>query len=213
MIDYTSLMELEPGRCRRTDGKKWRCRLDVVPDQKYCERHMHRGRMRSRKPVEATENTSQFGKRKPTCANKTIESHDPTDSDSEFFTPGNNQFKVPSSKKSNAFPVASTITSSAYGKSNSNVSVTSKRGVINNNINTSCGAGTENAISRNNSKYADGKDAGFTRSNDKEKKNSSKRNGNSQSGSETPAFVFTLKSGRSDGKSMSSILNVCHDFN
>nr|AIN46596.1 growth regulating factor 3 [Larix kaempferi] len=42
----------EPGRCRRTDGKKWRCSRDVVPDQKYCERHMHRGRHRSRKPVE-----------------------------------------------------------------------------------------------------------------------------------------------------------------
>lgn len=42
----------EPGRCRRTDGKKWRCSRDVVPDQKYCERHMHRGRHRSRKHVE-----------------------------------------------------------------------------------------------------------------------------------------------------------------
>lgn len=46
-------MDPEPGRCRRTDGKKWRCSKDVVPDQKYCERHMHRGRQRSRKPVEA----------------------------------------------------------------------------------------------------------------------------------------------------------------
>ena len=45
----------EPGRCRRTDGKKWRCSKNVVPDQKYCERHMHRGRQRSRKPVEAVE--------------------------------------------------------------------------------------------------------------------------------------------------------------
>jgi hypothetical protein len=39
----------EPGRCRRTDGKKWRCGRDVVPDQKYCERHMHRGRHRPRR--------------------------------------------------------------------------------------------------------------------------------------------------------------------
>ena len=38
----------EPGRCRRTDGKKWRCARDVMPDQKYCERHMHRGRHRAR---------------------------------------------------------------------------------------------------------------------------------------------------------------------
>ncbi|KAK6244568.1 hypothetical protein QUC31_010977 [Theobroma cacao] len=45
-------MDPEPGRCRRTDGKKWRCSRDVVAGQKYCERHMHRGRNRSRKPVE-----------------------------------------------------------------------------------------------------------------------------------------------------------------
>ncbi|KAK4272768.1 hypothetical protein QN277_021276 [Acacia crassicarpa] len=45
-------MDPEPGRCRRTDGKKWRCSRDVVSGQKYCERHMHRGRNRSRKPVE-----------------------------------------------------------------------------------------------------------------------------------------------------------------
>ncbi|KAK8303036.1 hypothetical protein V6Z11_D04G125100 [Gossypium hirsutum] len=45
-------MDPEPGRCRRTDGKKWRCSRDVVAGQKYCERHVHRGRNRSRKPVE-----------------------------------------------------------------------------------------------------------------------------------------------------------------
>ncbi|KAE8673043.1 Growth-regulating factor 3 [Hibiscus syriacus] len=45
-------MDPEPGRCRRTDGKKWRCSRDVVTGQKYCERHMHRDRNRSRKPVE-----------------------------------------------------------------------------------------------------------------------------------------------------------------
>ncbi|KAG7021343.1 Growth-regulating factor 5, partial [Cucurbita argyrosperma subsp. argyrosperma] len=32
----------EPGRCRRTDGKKWRCSKEAFPDSKYCERHMHR---------------------------------------------------------------------------------------------------------------------------------------------------------------------------
>ncbi|KAG6425117.1 hypothetical protein SASPL_115541 [Salvia splendens] len=42
----------EPGRCRRTDGKKWRCSQDAIMDHKYCERHMNRGRHRSRKPVE-----------------------------------------------------------------------------------------------------------------------------------------------------------------
>ncbi|KAJ8754010.1 hypothetical protein K2173_001908 [Erythroxylum novogranatense] len=51
-------MDPEPGRCRRTDGKKWRCSRDVVAGQKYCERHVHRGRNRSRKPVEIPTNTA-----------------------------------------------------------------------------------------------------------------------------------------------------------
>ncbi|KAG8662153.1 hypothetical protein MANES_01G070800v8 [Manihot esculenta] len=50
--DYRNVMEAEPGRCRRTDGKKWRCSKEALPDQKYCDRHMHRGRHRSRKLVE-----------------------------------------------------------------------------------------------------------------------------------------------------------------
>ncbi|KAG4996319.1 hypothetical protein AAZX31_10G063500 [Glycine max] len=48
-------LDPEPGRCRRTDGKKWRCSKDTVAGQKYCDRHMHRGRNRSRKPVEQRE--------------------------------------------------------------------------------------------------------------------------------------------------------------
>lgn len=51
-------MDPEPGRCRRTDGKKWRCSRDVVAGHKYCERHMHRGRNRSRKHVEIPTPTS-----------------------------------------------------------------------------------------------------------------------------------------------------------
>ncbi|XVF53305.1 hypothetical protein PTKIN_Ptkin05aG0088700 [Pterospermum kingtungense] len=51
-LRLSSREDLEQGRCRRTDGKKWRCSRDVAPDQKYCERHMRRGRPRSRKPVE-----------------------------------------------------------------------------------------------------------------------------------------------------------------
>ncbi|CAN4089475.1 unnamed protein product [Withania somnifera] len=50
---YKNIRDAEPGRCKRTDGKKWRCSRDVAPHQKYCERHMHRGRPRSRKHVEA----------------------------------------------------------------------------------------------------------------------------------------------------------------
>ncbi|XP_047312226.1 growth-regulating factor 3-like [Impatiens glandulifera] len=51
-------MDPEPGRCRRTDGKKWRCSKDVVAAHKYCDRHMHRGRNRSRKPVETSSSSS-----------------------------------------------------------------------------------------------------------------------------------------------------------
>ncbi|XP_010939918.2 growth-regulating factor 4 isoform X2 [Elaeis guineensis] len=42
----------EPGRCRRTDGKKWRCSKEACPDSKYCEKHMHRGKRSSRKHVD-----------------------------------------------------------------------------------------------------------------------------------------------------------------
>ncbi|CAL1361863.1 unnamed protein product [Linum trigynum] len=52
---YGKKVDPEPGRCRRTDGKKWRCSKDAHPDSKYCERHMHRGRNRSRKPVESSQ--------------------------------------------------------------------------------------------------------------------------------------------------------------
>ncbi|KAJ8762501.1 hypothetical protein K2173_007940 [Erythroxylum novogranatense] len=51
-LGFSSNTDPEPGRCRRTDGKKWRCSREAVADQKYCERHMNRGRHRSRKPVE-----------------------------------------------------------------------------------------------------------------------------------------------------------------
>ncbi|KAH6779796.1 growth-regulating factor 2 [Perilla frutescens var. hirtella] len=59
--DHSSVMDSEPGRCRRTDGRKWRCSKNVVPLQKYCERHMHRGRHRqgSRKHVEPIERVSR----------------------------------------------------------------------------------------------------------------------------------------------------------
>ncbi|KAI3760977.1 hypothetical protein L1987_51381 [Smallanthus sonchifolius] len=51
-LGFSGNTDPEPGRCRRTDGKKWRCSRDAVPDHKYCERHINRGRHRSRKPVE-----------------------------------------------------------------------------------------------------------------------------------------------------------------
>ncbi|KAK7289720.1 hypothetical protein RIF29_03585 [Crotalaria pallida] len=59
-FDYGSsmVMDPEPRRCRRTDGKRWRCSREVVPDQKYCEKHMHRGCNRSRKLVETYQHNS-----------------------------------------------------------------------------------------------------------------------------------------------------------
>ncbi|XP_009781044.1 uncharacterized protein LOC107796598 [Nicotiana tabacum] len=51
-LGFGKKIDPEPGRCRRTDGKKWRCSKEAYADSKYCERHMHRGRNRSRKPVE-----------------------------------------------------------------------------------------------------------------------------------------------------------------
>ncbi|GAB4861876.1 hypothetical protein Ancab_037131 [Ancistrocladus abbreviatus] len=58
-FDHRYFMDPEPGRCRRTDGKKWRCSRDVIPNEKYCERHMHRGCRRSRKLVEASETATK----------------------------------------------------------------------------------------------------------------------------------------------------------
>lgn len=52
LLSNNNSSDPEPWRCRRTDGKKWRCSRDVAPDQKYCERHSHKSRPRSRKPVE-----------------------------------------------------------------------------------------------------------------------------------------------------------------
>ncbi|KAE8077625.1 hypothetical protein FH972_016174 [Carpinus fangiana] len=59
-LRLSSSTDPEPGRCKRTDGKKWRCSRDVAPDYKYCERHLHRGRPRSRKPVEVHANNDNI---------------------------------------------------------------------------------------------------------------------------------------------------------
>ncbi|KAJ7982483.1 Retinoblastoma-binding protein 5 [Quillaja saponaria] len=34
----------EPGRCRRTDGRKWRCSHNALPNQRHCERHLPKPR-------------------------------------------------------------------------------------------------------------------------------------------------------------------------
>ncbi|CAN8259421.1 unnamed protein product [Cochlearia groenlandica] len=50
----------EPGRCRRTDGKKWRCSREAYQDSKYCEKHMHRGRNRARKSIDQNQTTTSL---------------------------------------------------------------------------------------------------------------------------------------------------------
>ena len=59
-LRLSSSTDPEPGRCKRTDGKKWRCSRDVAPDYKYCERHLHRGCPHSRKPVEVHANNDNI---------------------------------------------------------------------------------------------------------------------------------------------------------
>lgn len=79
----------EPGRCKRTDGKKWRCSRDVAPHQKYCERHMHRGRPRSRKHVEVHPSVDTNNKKKtrlnPAPPLQTNPTGQPNDSFSPLF--------------------------------------------------------------------------------------------------------------------------------
>ncbi|XP_038717138.1 growth-regulating factor 1-like [Tripterygium wilfordii] len=76
-LGFSNNTDPEPGRCRRTDGKKWRCSRDAVADQKYCERHMNRGRHRSRKPVEGQTGhsvaaTTNITKLTPTTASSSV---------------------------------------------------------------------------------------------------------------------------------------------
>ncbi|XP_050382388.1 growth-regulating factor 1-like isoform X2 [Argentina anserina] len=76
----------EPGRCRRTDGKKWRCSKEAFVDSKYCERHMHRGKNRSRKPVEVF---------KPTSASSNFNSNSTTSPITKIFNPSSNSLSSP----------------------------------------------------------------------------------------------------------------------
>lgn len=124
-------MDPEPGRCRRTDGKKWRCSRDVLSDQKYCERHMHRGRQRSRKHVEVTENILKSNSDKTVNSNKTrtIKPHDTTKKNSNLSLqfPASLQPIGPSSNTSDkvcsaATPV-STTSSHVNSRNNGNANV------------------------------------------------------------------------------------------
>lgn len=61
----------EPGRCKRTDGKKWRCSKEAIPDERYCDRHLKkRGHPRSRKLVEQVScKKARHGQKLDTCSN------------------------------------------------------------------------------------------------------------------------------------------------
>ncbi|KAK1376282.1 hypothetical protein POM88_032475 [Heracleum sosnowskyi] len=43
----------EPQRCKRTDGKSWRCSKEAIPQKKYCGSHINRGSKRCRSSSEA----------------------------------------------------------------------------------------------------------------------------------------------------------------
>ncbi|KAK2974962.1 hypothetical protein RJ640_009121 [Escallonia rubra] len=94
-MGYGRKIDPEPGRCKRTDGKKWRCSKEAYADSKYCERHMHRGRNRSRKPVEVvltTTNTSTTSNNTSATAAPTPPTAIPISSitkSSTFFTQAN----------------------------------------------------------------------------------------------------------------------------
>ncbi|XP_019417478.1 PREDICTED: growth-regulating factor 1-like isoform X2 [Lupinus angustifolius] len=95
-LGFSNNTDPEPGRCRRTDGKKWRCSRDAVVDQKYCERHMNRGRHRSRKPVEGQSGHALTGTTSTTnTTNSSI-----TTTSKQMMMPDNNAV-VPRSSASN----------------------------------------------------------------------------------------------------------------
>lgn len=78
----------EPGRCRRTDGKKWRCSKEAYPDSKYCEKHMHRGRNRARKSLDQNQTTTPLTSPSLSFPNNNIPS--PTLSSSSFSSSSTN---------------------------------------------------------------------------------------------------------------------------
>ncbi|XP_071699369.1 uncharacterized protein [Rutidosis leptorrhynchoides] len=93
-MGFGKKIDPEPGRCRRTDGKKWRCSKEAYPDSKYCERHMHRGRNRSRKPVEITPPPLS------TMSTKSLNYPSPSNSHSPYVSPNHHKLSSSSSSSS-----------------------------------------------------------------------------------------------------------------
>ncbi|CAO2840274.1 unnamed protein product [Amaranthus hypochondriacus] len=67
-MGYGRKIDPEPGRCRRTDGKKWRCSKEAYPDSKYCERHMHRGKNKSKKTTNSSSSSCSVSSSNDECA-------------------------------------------------------------------------------------------------------------------------------------------------
>ncbi|KAM3208527.1 hypothetical protein ACQJBY_063292 [Aegilops geniculata] len=78
----------EPGRCRRTDGKKWRCSREAYGESKYCDRHMHRGKNRSRKPVEPMSSSSSVSSPAASYRHTTLSMSPPTPADTPSYGHG-----------------------------------------------------------------------------------------------------------------------------
>ncbi|GKU88346.1 hypothetical protein SLEP1_g2625 [Rubroshorea leprosula] len=133
-VDDGNMIEPEPGRCRRTDGKKWRCSRSVVTDQKYCERHMHRGRQRSRKPVEP----SQI--EKPEATSPSDSKKDPENKKTPVSNPVNLQLMIPTPGiPSTSYGAASTTATggkSIVGHVNSISTMATTRVITNTNVTT-----------------------------------------------------------------------------
>ncbi|KAK1377059.1 Growth-regulating factor [Heracleum sosnowskyi] len=179
-------MDPEPGRCRRTDGYKWRCRKDVLPNTKYCERHIHRGRSRkhvetSKIPIQLNTPTITYpsiNTPTATCSRMTsqkITSHNPDDTSGKLPTHvhENQQNKIPSLGESKDLTCTATaITTSANGKSKTHsVCVENDKS------------------SRESGDYLNGVVAGSNHIKDKSNKESS-----NSGGSETPEHSISAKS-------------------
>ncbi|KAM7512063.1 hypothetical protein LguiB_010938 [Lonicera macranthoides] len=149
----------EPGRCRRTDGKKWRCTKNVVPDLKYCERHMHRGHQRSRKHVEASQNILQSDKTTKSTT-PAIDYCNTSNTNTKFSipVPQNLYLSTHSSNTKNSDLYAKRTYISNDGKYSVNVSTETVGKTTGASLNIGA---TERGTSRNNSNYIDGKDDGF----------------------------------------------------
>ncbi|XP_011084563.1 growth-regulating factor 7-like isoform X3 [Sesamum indicum] len=115
---YSRNGDPEPGRCKRTDGKKWRCSREVAPHQKYCERHLHRGRPRSRKPVEVKNNGENHHKKTRLDQSRSLPTVQSSSTVSQEFVAANQPLLLFNAKTD------LTICTPSYNETNRDLSVT-----------------------------------------------------------------------------------------